>query len=67
MGDNVGADEILGSSLKVLLGCDDVDGLLEVYNDGDCDGMVEIDGSCVLVVVGLPLDVGADDILGLLE
>ena len=67
MGDNVGADEILGSSLKVLLGCEDNDGLLEVYNDGDCDGMVEIDGSCVLVVVGLPLDVGADDILGLLE
>ena len=64
MGDNDGDDEILGSSLEALLGCNDTEGLLEVYNDGDCDGIVDVDGSCVLVVVGLPLNVGADEILG---
>ena len=66
-GDIDGDDEILGNSLEVLLGCNDNDGLLEVYIDGYCDGIVDIDGICVLVVVGLSLNVGVNEILGLLE
>ena len=58
---NVGDDEILGSSLGILLGCDDNDGLLEVYIEGDCDGTVDIDGNCVLVVVGFDDSVGCPD------
>ena len=61
MGDVDGADVMLGSSLEVLLGCEDDDGLLDVYIDGDCDGIADVDGGCVLVVVGFDDSVGCSD------